>query len=177
MKLRLLPIGISLIVSLTVLFGGWFLYDSYAMETPLNEIVKETPGIQDATVEVDRNKVTIHLTPASDANMREIYKSIVTRGASVIGSRSVELDIKNDSNAALDAWWSKALFHVAQAMQTKHYGDIPERLEDLKGSLEGLNVQTEMDDKYVYVTLRDQSKSLYLMLPLQSQKIGVWPNE
>jgi hypothetical protein len=178
MKLRLLPIGISLILSLSVLFGGWFLYDSYAMETPMNQIVKETPGVQEAVVKIDKDRVTIELSPASDANVREIYKSIVTRGASLIGSRTVHLDIKSVPGPALDAWWSKALFNVAQSMETKRFGEIPARLEELKGSYEGLTVQSEMDESYVYITLKDDAgNSLYKMLPILSQKLGVWPNE
>lgn len=177
MKLRLLPIGVSLAVSLTVLFGGWFLYDSYAMETPLNQVVKETPGVENAKVEIAKDKVTIHFTPSTDASIREIYQSVITRGASVIGNRAVVLEVNNNTSAALDGWWAKAMFDVAQAMETKKYGDIPVRLDSLKGAYGGLNVRTEMDEQYVYVTLKDASNSKYILLPRQAQKIGVWPNE
>lgn len=177
MKLRILPIGISLVVSLAVLFGGWFIYDSYAMETPLNEVVKETPGVQNAKVNITKDKVTIQFTPAADASIREIYNSILTNGQSVIGSRNVVLDVNSNSSAALDNWWSKAMFDVAQAMETKQYGNIPVRLESLKTSFSGLVVQTEMDDQYVYVTLKDADHAKFVVLPRQGQKIGVWPNE
>ncbi|MFK7695740.1 heavy-metal-associated domain-containing protein [Paenibacillus sp. HJGM_3] len=178
MKLRLLPIGISLLVSLAVLFGGWFLYDSYAMETPLNEVVKETPGVQNATVDITKDKVTIHFTPSSDANLRDIYASITSRGASVIGTRTVTLDPASTTSSELDRWWGQAMFDVAQAMESKQYGAIPKRLEALKAQYSGLSVDTEMDEVNVYVTLHDgEGKSKFIILPRQPQKIGVWPNE
>ena len=39
MKLRLLPVVLSVIISAGVLFGGWFAYTSFAMENPLSDII------------------------------------------------------------------------------------------------------------------------------------------
>lgn len=68
------------------------------------------------------------------------------------------------------------MFDVAQAMETKQYTQIPKTLQARALDSEGLKVATEMDDKYVYISLTDGDKSKYLMLPRTSAKMGVWTN-
>ncbi|GAA3405065.1 hypothetical protein ACFFNY_28215 [Paenibacillus hodogayensis] len=177
MKLRLWPIVTSVIVSSVVLFGGWFLYDSLAMENPLSRIVQEQPGIEQSKINIGSKTVTVELTPKADANLREIYQSIVEKGGSIIGARNVELVVKDSSTPELDRWWSDALFDVAEAMEGRRYAAIPAALEAKKSTFPGLQVTTEMDDKYVYIHLTDGSHDKFRLLPRQAQKIGVWPNE
>lgn len=177
MKLRLLPIITSVIVSSVVLFGGWFLYDSLAMENPLSKIVQEQPGIAQSQINIGGNKVTVELTPKPDANLREIYKSITEKGSSIIGNRDVELVVKDSSTPELDRWWSDALFDVAGAMENKQYAAIPAALNAKKASYPGLEVSTEMDDKNVYVHLTDGTHDKFMILPRIAPKMGVWPNE
>jgi hypothetical protein len=176
-KLRLVPIVISLVVSSVLLFGGWFLYDSFAMENPLGRIVQEQPGVKDSNVSIGNGSVTIELTPEPEANIREIYNSIVQDGSSIINNRKVELVIRDSTTGELDRWWSEALFDVAQAMETSRYAAIPEALAAKKASYPGLSVDTEMDDKYVYIHMAADGHHKYKLLPRTSNRIGVWPNE
>lgn len=177
MKLRLLPVAISVIVSSAILFGGWFGYHSYAMENPLMNIVQGVPGVKNAQMDLKTDEVDISLNIDSNASLRQIYDKIQTDGASIIGKREVKLNVTNASSEELDRWWSSALFDVAQAMETKKYADIPKVLEQHKAALPGLKVSTEMDDNYVYVQMTDGDKSKYVMLPRTASRMGVWPNE
>lgn len=177
MKLRFIPVMISVIVSSAVLFGGWFLYDSLAMENPLSRIVQEQPGVARSNIEIGGSKVKIEVTLGPDANVRELYKAIVEKGASIIGKRQVELAVTNTSTPEMDRWWSNALFDVAEAMDGRRYASIPGALEAKKATYPGLQVFTEMDDTYVYVHMTDGTHHQYKLLPRQAQRIGVWPNE
>jgi hypothetical protein len=76
----------------------------------------------------------------------------------------------------MEKWWSSALFDVAQAMETKQYAQIPVTLQNRAGE-SSLKVSTEMDDKYVYITLADGEFSKYVMLSRTPAVMGVWPNE
>lgn len=177
MKLRLLPVAISVVVSASVLFGGWFGYHSYAMENPLMNIVQGVKGVKSAQMDLKTDEVDISLNIDSAASLREVYDTILKQGASIIGKRQVKLNVTNSSSAELDRWWSSALFDVAQAMETRKYASIPQVLEKHKTELPGLSVTTEMDDTYVYVQMSDGDKSKFVMLPRSAPRIGVWPNE
>jgi hypothetical protein len=175
MKLRLLPVILSVIVSSAVLFGGWFAYTSYAMENPLSNIIDKAPGVVSSTMKLDSNQVNIELHLKPDANLRDIMNSIQTEGASIIGKRSVNVVVTDKTSANLEAWWSKALFDVAQAMETKHYADIPTTLQKYAANVPNMKVDSEMDNSYVYIRLTDGDSTKFVMLPRKSQ-IGVWPN-
>ncbi|MEW9698935.1 hypothetical protein [Paenibacillus sp. SI8] len=176
MKLRLLPVVLSVIVSSAVLFGGWFAYTSLAMENPLSDIIGKAPGVVSSTMKFDSNEVNIDLTLKPDANLRDIVNQIQTEGSSVIGKRTIHVEVTGTPSAKLEAWWSKALFEVAQAMETKHYADIPATLQKYAADVPNMKVDSEMDNSYVYIRLSDGESTKFVMLPRSSQ-IGVWPNE
>jgi len=176
MKLRLLPVVLSVVISAALLFGGWFTYTSLAMENPLSAIINQSQGVASSEMKLDSTQVNIQLQLKPEANLREIVNHIQTDGASIIGKRTVHYDLTGTPSAQLDQWWSKALFDVAQAMETKHYADIPATLQKYAGDMPNLKVDSEMDNTYVYIRMTDGESSKFVMLPRVSQ-IGVWPNE
>ncbi len=66
-KIRLIPVLVSLIVSASVLFGGFFVYRTVAMQNPLTDAVKQSAGVQDAQISITDQEVVINakllLTP------------------------------------------------------------------------------------------------------------------
>ncbi|MZQ84449.1 hypothetical protein GQF01_20225 [Paenibacillus sp. 5J-6] len=176
MKLRLLPVVLSVIISAGVLFGGWFAYTSFAMENPLSDIISKVPGVTNSTMKLDKDRVDIEVNLQADANLRTVVERINKDGASIIGKRTVNVQVKDHSSEKLDEWWSKALFEVAQAMETKHYADIPTTLQKYAADLPSMKVESEMDQTYVYIRLTDGDATKFIMLP-RSTQIGVWPNE
>lgn len=176
MKLRLLPVVMSVVISAGVLFGGWFAYTSLAMENPLSDIISKVPGVTSSTMKLDNNQVDIEVSLNPDANLRNVVEGIHKEGASIIGKRSVNINVKSNPSEKLDQWWSKALFEVAQAMETKHYADIPTTLQKYAEGVPNMKVDSEMDQTNVYIRLTDGDATKFIMLPRTSQ-IGVWPNE
>lgn len=178
MKIRLLPVIISVCVSAVLLFGGYFAYRSVAMENPLHSVVSGIPGVELVSLKLNGDKAEVEVKLAPEASLREVYQRIESEGASVLKGRELELKTADSPDTALDQWWSSALFEVAQAMETMHYADIPKSLEArAEASGSGLKVETEMDEKYVYVTLRNGEAVKRIMLPRTPAKLGVWPNE
>jgi hypothetical protein len=177
MKLRLFPILISLLISSVVLFGGWFLYDSVAMENPLSDIVNSTKGVEQSDVQIDNKRVTVDVKLTKEASLRDLYTTIREQGKAIIKDREIVIDVTNDSTPELETWWSKALFQVAEAMELKRYGEIPETLNRLANHEPGYTAVSEIDDTYVYVRITDGKSSKFVMLPRTPAKLGVWTNE
>ncbi|WP_058301627.1 hypothetical protein [Gorillibacterium timonense] len=177
MKLKVLPILIALLTSGTLLFGGWFMYRSYAMENPLADLVKKNAGVEQVDATFSNKQVVVNLKLTDGANLRHLYQSIVTDGASLVDGREVKLQIDSQSSDAIDDWWSKALFGVAQAMDNKQYSDIPKLLNEQAQSVPSLQASTEMDSENVYIRLSDGKNSKYVILPRVPASVGVWPNE
>lgn len=59
MKLRLLPVLITVVVSSSVLFGGWFMYQVYAMENPFVEQALNIEGVEHVSVKINRTEAAV----------------------------------------------------------------------------------------------------------------------
>jgi uncharacterized ubiquitin-like protein YukD len=174
MKLRLFPIIISVIVTSVVLFGGWFVYHSVAMENPLKAKIEKMDGVQHVDMQINGGTISVDLRLSDQASVRKIVQAIES---SNIGDRELNIHINNDSSPTLDQLWSNALFDIAQSMETKQYAEIPATLNRLAENQKGLQVSAEMDNKNVYIRLTEGEFSKFVILPRNPAKLGVWPNE
>lgn len=177
MKLKIVPIVLAVVGSASILFGGWFVYHSVAMENPLNQALNGTPGVVGYEARIEGDKAVFQVELEKNANLREIVQEIEKKNAQVTGKRQTVIEVASDTTPALEEWWSKALFGVAQAMETRQYADIPAGLEELAENLPGLAVTTEMDQTNVYVRLTEGEHAKFIVLPRNSATLGVWTNE
>lgn len=178
MKLRLLPVLLSIFITASLLFGGYFVYQSVAMENPLHKVITGISGVELVSTKINSSDIVLDLKLSSGTNLREVYQRIQNEGKEMIGNKELKLNVTSQSSPRLEQWWASALFEVAQAMETKQYSQIPKSLQAQAASAgEGLNVSTEMDDKYVYIMMTDGDSSKFVMLPRTSDKLGVWANE
>ncbi|WP_018886200.1 hypothetical protein [Paenibacillus massiliensis] len=174
MKLRIVPIALAAVLSASVLFGGWFLYRQVAVHQPLQKIVTQYPGVTSAQVDINQSEVTLKLDLEPDTDVRGLVQAVKEDGSSVLGSKRLKLDIKDHSDQELDKLWSQAMFPIAEAMDSKRYTDIPATINGLQQG--EIKADTNMDDANVYIRLQNGEASKYIILPRESQKIGVWPN-
>lgn len=173
MKLRLVPVIISIAVTTVLLFGGYFTYKSAAMQNPLESIVTNIDGVELSEIKLSNTEAAIEVTLSQETSLREVYQTIKEEGASVLGDRKLNLKAVSKSSPELDKWWSSVLFDIAQAMETKQYSAIPDALN--AGSNEtGIKAVTEMDNTNVYITLRSNEAVKHIILPRQPAMLEVW---
>lgn len=174
MKLRPIPIAISVFVTATLLFGGWFVYRQVAMFKPIEKLVSAYEGVNNVQIDINPNEVTLNLDLEPQTNVRGLVELINTDGSQYIKGKKLKLDVKNHSTEELDEFWSSALFTVAEAMETRQYTQIPEKLQKMSDG--NIQVDYDMDDENVYVSLSDGEASKFIILPRQPATMGVWPN-
>lgn len=175
-KLNPVVIILSSVVAVIVLFGGWFTYNKFAVESPLAELINEQPSVEKATIELTDSELAVNLEVNSDINIREVMNVIYTEGKSMLGNRDVNLNVNEQSSPELDAWWSTVLFDVAEAMELKEYSRIPEALNDKAAALDGLQVTTDIDEHNVYIKLIHKDAMKIVMLPRTPSQMGVPTN-
>ncbi|MGG6311962.1 hypothetical protein [Paenibacillus macerans] len=176
MKLRIGPIAASVAISALVLFGGWFLYRQWAIERPLENIVNSYDGVKNVQLELKPDELAVKLDLAPGTDIGGLVRQIEKDGKAQIGSRSLKLDVVDNSSPALDELWEEALFTVAQAMENKQYTQINAALKRMEQSNDQITAKAEMDDENVYVTLTDGQASKFVILPRTPERMGVWPN-
>lgn len=176
MNLRLLPALLTFVIASGLLFGGYFFYQAYAVDRPLEEGVTGTEGVANASVATSRNRIAIGLQLKDDADLRAVYRSVEQLAAERSAGRELVIELEGEPSPDLMRIWQGALFHVAEAMDNRRYGEVPLLMEQLQDQHPGLVAHAAMDDTRVYVTLRLDGSAMYNVLPLDGGRLGVWPN-
>lgn len=97
----------------------------------------------------------------------------------MIDGRTLKLDVEQNSSELLDEYWDKAMFSVAEAMESRKYTLIPTELDGLKAQYpqyKNVIASTEIDDNNVYVSLSNGKESKFIILPRKPATLGVWNN-
>lgn len=142
------------------------------------ESIHHIQGVKGAKAEFNRDRVTLTLTLAPDADLAHVVSQARRASQPYIGKRQLSVDVESSDSAKLESIWQKALFDIAQAMETKKYSDIPAALEKLQSNRQDFSAATQMDTDYVYISMKDdQGGSKFVILPRHPNKMGVWPNE
>lgn len=175
MKLRPMPILISVTVTALICFGGWFIYNSVAMKDPILKVAQDIPGVEDVKVDVADQVVKVDLHVNADANIGAAVGELRREAADVISGKKLQIEIEDQTNEQLDMWWSKVLFQVAEAMENRRYGEIPNILTSQQTP--DMTVETSMDDQFVYVKLTSGDDVKIELLERIPTMMGVWANE
>ncbi|WP_151734512.1 hypothetical protein [Paenibacillus tengchongensis] len=179
MKLRLMPVLLTSVITAVLLFGGWYAYRQYAVQEPLKKIVSDYKGVNESHISINRNEVTLKLELAPGTKLRELVQYVSKEGKSAIGSRTLKLDVEQNPNELLDGYWDQAMFSVAEAMESGKYTLIPAKLDSLKTQnvqYKDVTATTEIDDNNVYVSLTSGTDSKFIILPRVPASMGVWNN-
>ncbi|AZK47211.1 hypothetical protein [Paenibacillus lentus] len=176
MKLRIRQIVAIAAFSAVLLFGGWFGYSQWAIEAPLHKLVQQYEGVNHVKLNITPKEVGVKLDLEAGTDIGGLVRYIEKDGQQLLGKRSLKLEVKDHSSAALDQIWSEALFSVAQAMESRQYTEIQSTLTQLEQKYDTLRTTAVMDNDNVYLTLTDGAASKYVILPRIPQKLGVWPN-
>lgn len=174
MKLRIVPIVLSVLVSASVLFGGWFLYRQMALQSPLNSVVSQYEGVKSAQINIKQDTVTLKLDLKPETDLRGLVSHINKEGKDVIGKRQLKIEVADHSSAALNQWWDSAMLSVAEAMDNRKYTDIQSSLEQLAKNSPNLKARAQIDEQNVYVSLSDGKAGKFIILPRQPGKMEVW---
>jgi hypothetical protein len=176
MKIRVMPLTLTAVLSAALLFGGWTAFRHFSVEKPLDHVAAAVPGVQSATTKMSTGQVVVNVKLAPDADLAEVYRRVKQDGANQIGGKKLELNVDSQTSAKLNKAWSYSLFDVAEAMETHHYTGIRDALDKLSQHFTGVTASTDMDADNVYIRLQDGKSAKFVVLPRQPATMGVWPN-
>ncbi|TCZ81174.1 hypothetical protein E0485_02545 [Paenibacillus albiflavus] len=175
-KLNPIIIILSSVIAVIVLFGGFFVYQRVTFESPLANIINDQPSVEKATIEVTDNEINVDLKAKPDIDLREVMNAIYSQGGSAISKLNVNMNVEDQTSPELETWWKSILFDIAEAMETKAYGRIPEILHNQAPALDGIQISTDLDDHNVYIKLVHKNAYKIVILPRTPSQLGVPTN-
>lgn len=172
-----MPVLLTFAIASGLLFGGYFSYQAYAIDQPLEQGIAATDGVAGAEVDTSRERIVVRLRLKEEARLMDVHRAVREQLAERGGGRDAVILLAADgSSPELEAIWQRALFDLAEAMENRRYGDVPRLLDALGKRYPGLAAEAAMDEARVYVTLRLSGAALHRVLPLAGERLGAWPN-
>ncbi|SDX18807.1 hypothetical protein SAMN05444487_111137 [Marininema mesophilum] len=168
-------IAASLVVSLLLLFGGFFVYQKLQIENPMEETLAKTSHIQKYMLDASPNEITVRLIPSRDFSLSKDYIPLRKKLSKFTRGRELSILIKHQSEGELLESWNRINFGIQEGIALKRYTKIPQTVsKEAKASQ--INAKVFMDKSHVYIELKKDNQRLYRVLPLNKQESGVKDN-
>ncbi|MGD8189254.1 hypothetical protein ACQCN2_04550 [Brevibacillus ginsengisoli] len=164
MQLRKAPILISLLVTMALLFGGWFLYQKVEVEEPIRTEISGMTSATLADLQINKDQILIKLTVTNPDKFPAEYMDLQNYIAQDITNKKVEVDLTNQ-NPALKQIWMDGTFAFTEALDLREYSKIPQLVSDWKVKNHLDNASTAMDQNNIYVFLKRGSEEYYTIVP------------
>jgi len=162
-------IGLSLLATLALLFGVWFLYQKLEIESPLRE---EIGQLQSATLnhlDVGREKIQIDLTVTKPDAFPQEYRELMNTATKLAGAKQVEVRVGNKSQS-MQGIWQSGQFVFKEAMDLHQYSRIPQLVNEWKSSHQLDEVSALMDDANIYIYMKKGTDDFYAIVPRSDEK-------
>lgn len=173
MKFRPVPAIFSLLITLVILFSGWWLFQWVQVKQPISELLNEQPHVNDYTIDVLPSRINIHLQVNSEFTLSSDYLRLLQQIKEESKQTKVTLTLIDDRNDALQATWNDLYFILAEGINRGEYYEMLQQLQQYPLADE-IDLQVTMDEERVYVWLEQtkEQKSLFEALPLHHRDDG-----
>ena len=170
-NIRAMPAVLSLLVTLIVLFGGYFAHQWFYVEKPLKSMIQSTPHVTLKHLRVKPDRIEIRLDADEKFSLAADFIPLREKLRSLAGEREVNIELADRTDAVLEKAWNQMAFGVTEAVVLRRFTQIPETIER-EAKTAKVRHEVAMDEQFVYVVLRHNGHSLYRVLPLETDKGG-----
>ena len=167
MKIRALPVMLSLVLTLGMLFGGWFTYQQFYVQRPIEEFIVNKPQVVLKEIKIHQNSVIVDLDFKDPNTFAMDYHEVKQFIEDKTGKKAnIRIPVAGENMKRL---WEEEYFFIAEAINKQEYSEIPKIIEKTKKDRQLEKTVTRMDEKYIYVFLQKGSDHLYAVLPLTEE--------
>ncbi|WP_047152587.1 hypothetical protein [Aneurinibacillus tyrosinisolvens] len=168
MKVRVLPIFLSILFSSLLLFGGWYVFQNQFVKKPIANEIAVMKDVKLNHINVKRDSVVLNLTFNNSEKFAEEYKQIQKIVADKSNGKNAVIEL-DSPNKQLKKVWDDNAFAIAEAMDLHTYSRIPGVLNDIKKKHQLASALSHMDEENIYIYLNDGKSSYYTVLPRQKE--------
>jgi hypothetical protein len=167
-KMRALPIFLSVLFSSLLLFGGWYVFQNQFVKKPISNEISAMKDVKLNNITVAREAITLDVSFNNPERFAEDYKAVKEIASEKSNGKPVKVEF-HSVNKDLQKIWDENVFAIAEAMELHTYSKIPGVLEQIKNKHHLQSVSSDMDDQYVYIYLNDGKSPYYTVLPRERE--------
>ncbi|WP_124727393.1 hypothetical protein [Staphylospora marina] len=164
---------VGLVVTLFVLFGGYFAFQEWSVRQPIRQAVLEAGAATVTHLEISPERVNLRLKVKPGFVLSPRCREMIERIESAAGARRLSVDvITGTESPELLAAWDRVAFAVKEGIAKREYTKIPEALSDLQKET-GITASARMDERFVYLELGKGDRFLVRIVPLNKAESEV----
>lgn len=167
MKIRLFPVILTLVITLFLLFGGWWLSEQFLIKQPIGTQLDKEAWITGYEIRVTPKNVLIVLQVGKGFTLTGDYLVLLERMKEQFPRKNVTLTIQDNPNHLLQKKWNEMYFIMAEGIQQGKYHTMVQNLRQYPLG-KHTQLQVAMDDErlYVWMVQTDEPGTLFQALPL-----------
>lgn len=161
---------VSSLITLIVLFSGFYLYQSVVVAKPITEKAKSIPQMEIVKQKMDPMNWELEIQVTKPFPFVEQYPAFRKEIYDHAGDRKVKIRIQDHPNKRLQEVWNDLDLVIQEGLALQKYTMI-ERELDAKATEAGVIADVSMDNQFLYISMTDQEHFLYRAIPLVDSKI------
>ncbi|WP_400163741.1 hypothetical protein ACAF76_011770 [Brevibacillus sp. TJ4] len=163
MQLKKINVVFSLLATLALLFGGWFLYQKIQIEEPIRAQIGQLESATLNGLKMESENIHIDLTVTNPEKFPNEYKQLLEKTTKLAGDKKVVITVANSSEE-IRSIWHQGQFVFTEAIDLHQYSRIPELMEEWKAS-NGLDEAFAlMDETHIYVYMKKGTEDFYTIV-------------
>lgn len=172
--IQLLKGCIALVITVACLFIVQAVWQSYAVDLPLDKELNAIDGVLNVTLD-DNHKIndstTIYVTLDNTANLQKTYKEISTKIEQTLKGSEYLLEIKDNRSPELEQTYYDIHYYIQKAIVDGDFPLLEAKVRE-KADLVGVAAKVYVDEQNIYLQLVKNDSFLYSVVTRQSDKIG-----
>ncbi|UFJ42736.1 hypothetical protein LOK74_09680 [Brevibacillus humidisoli] len=164
MKVRAVPILLSMLATITLLFGGWFLYQKMQVEEPLRSEIAEMKSAKLVGMQVSQEQLNVQLEVTDPESFPVEYRELTTEIKRLAPGKAWTVEMTNQ-DPELTAIWATGIFDLTEAIELHQYSKIPSLLNDWKQTHQLDEAKARMDEQHVFIYLKRGNADFYKVVP------------
>lgn len=157
-------IGLSLVATLALLFGGWFLYQKMEIEEPIRTEIGQLQSASLAHLAVGKEQIDIELKVTKPETFPQDYRQLQEMTSKLSANKKVVISVDNQSQD-LKQIWNSGQFGLTEAIDLHQYSRIPQLVGQWKAEHKLDAATALMDDSNIYVYLKKGAEDFYTIVP------------
>lgn len=172
-KIRLTTVIAVLIVTLCILLGGRYLYESYYVKNSLHKEISQAVQAEEIRIAKQEDPPAVYIHVPEIKNLQSTYLCVEKIVRQQLGP-GYKVILTDKRTSKLENLYEKCSFIIQEAIATGNFLEMEQKIDDLSKTA-GVKHHLSIDSKNIYLELRDNRGYLYEVIP-RSPQLGQQKN-
>lgn len=165
---------IALIITVTILYIGQGIWQSYAVDLPLDKMLNGIAGVEKVAWEKGSNisdAVNIYVKLNNTDNLQKTYEKINKTIRQTLKNRRYTLEIEDDRSPELENTFYGIHYYIQKSIVDGDFPLLEEKVQE-KAAAAGAAAKLYVDEQNIYLQLTKSDSSLYAVVARHTDRTG-----